>query len=147
MHVHVHVRVFSVFYSLEYSILQGESGLHKKSHIARPGLVSSYDTVRSCDTIRIDGEVARENYVHYHCRHLKGISFDTLTEGPTRNARAVKAMPTIVGKVEAGEAFLVEDWKRAQGIDVPTVCVLWGSCSHYELSQLLAKSKQTRPSC
>ena len=27
-----------------------------------------------------DGEIKRENYIHYHCRHLNGIDFNTLTE-------------------------------------------------------------------
>ena len=31
-----------------------------------------------------DGEVRRENYIHYHCRHLAGIDFDNLTEKVAR---------------------------------------------------------------
>jgi len=30
--------------------------------------------------ILTDGEVRRENYIHYHCRHLDGIDFENLTE-------------------------------------------------------------------
>ena len=30
--------------------------------------------------IPTDGEIRRENYIHYHCRHLRGIDFETLTE-------------------------------------------------------------------
>ncbi|MHC4222226.1 MAG: cobalamin-independent methionine synthase II family protein, partial [Planctomycetota bacterium] len=30
--------------------------------------------------IPTDGEVRRENYIHYHCRHLNGIDFDNLTQ-------------------------------------------------------------------
>ena len=26
-----------------------------------------------------DGEVRRENYIHYHCRHIQGIDFNKLT--------------------------------------------------------------------
>ncbi len=31
-----------------------------------------------------DGEVRRENYIHYHCRHLAEINFEQLTEKQMR---------------------------------------------------------------
>nr|MBT6354088.1 5-methyltetrahydropteroyltriglutamate--homocysteine methyltransferase [Pelagibacteraceae bacterium] len=34
--------------------------------------------------ILTDGEVRRENYIHYHCRHLEGVDFNTLTEKVAR---------------------------------------------------------------
>ena len=42
--------------------------------------------------IPTDGEVRRENYIHYHCRHLDGIDFDTLATVDIRNG----AMPVLV---------------------------------------------------
>ena len=30
--------------------------------------------------IPTDGEIAREDYIHYHCRHLDGVNFDWLEE-------------------------------------------------------------------
>ena len=30
--------------------------------------------------IPTDGEIARENYIHYHCRHLVGVDFEKRTE-------------------------------------------------------------------
>ena len=30
--------------------------------------------------ILTDGEVRRENYIHYHCRYLEGIDFANLSE-------------------------------------------------------------------
>ncbi len=30
--------------------------------------------------IPTDGEISRENYIHYHCRYLDGIDFTHLTE-------------------------------------------------------------------
>jgi 5-methyltetrahydropteroyltriglutamate--homocysteine methyltransferase len=59
-----------------------------------------------------DGEVRRENFVHYHCRHLKGIDFAALTEQERREGRVL--LPTITGPVQAGPAFLVRDWQVAQ---------------------------------
>ena len=35
------------------------------------------DQVAAGIDIPTDGEVRRENYIHYHCRHLEGIDFKT----------------------------------------------------------------------
>jgi 5-methyltetrahydropteroyltriglutamate--homocysteine methyltransferase len=63
--------------------------------------------------IPTDGEIRRENYIHYHCRHLKGIDFETLTERQMRGHYQA-LLPTITGPIEAGPAFLVRDWQIAQ---------------------------------
>jgi 5-methyltetrahydropteroyltriglutamate--homocysteine methyltransferase len=63
--------------------------------------------------IPTDGEIRRENYIHYHCRHLRGIDFDALTEQEMRG-RYQALLPTIVRPIEAGPAFLVRDWRVAQ---------------------------------
>ena len=38
------------------------------------------DQVNAGIDIPTDGEIARENYIHYHCRHLENIDFVGLTE-------------------------------------------------------------------
>ena len=63
--------------------------------------------------IPTDGEIRRENFIHYHCRHLRGIDFDALTERQMRGDHQ-KLLPTITGPIEAGPAFLVRDWQVAQ---------------------------------
>ncbi|MDH3659990.1 MAG: cobalamin-independent methionine synthase II family protein [Alphaproteobacteria bacterium] len=63
--------------------------------------------------IPTDGEVRRENYIHYHCRHLKGVDFETLTEKQMRGHYMAR-LPTITGPISAGQAFLVRDWQVAQ---------------------------------
>jgi 5-methyltetrahydropteroyltriglutamate--homocysteine methyltransferase len=63
--------------------------------------------------IPTDGEIRRENYIHYHCRHLKGIDFDQLTERQMRGHYQA-LLPTITGPIEAGPPFLVRDWQVAQ---------------------------------
>ena len=63
-----------------------------------------------------DGEVRRENYIHYHCRHITGIDFDTLTEKVARTGNYKCWLPTIVSKVEAQDSFLVHDWEVAQKV-------------------------------
>jgi 5-methyltetrahydropteroyltriglutamate--homocysteine methyltransferase len=65
--------------------------------------------------IPTDGEVRRENYIHYHCRHLDGIDFETLTEKELRGGAYSASLPTITGPVAARDRFLPHDWKAAQG--------------------------------
>ena len=63
--------------------------------------------------IPTDGEIRRENFVHYHCRHLAGIDFEKLSERQMRG-RYQALLPTIVGPIQAGPPFLVRDWEVAQ---------------------------------
>jgi len=61
-----------------------------------------------------DGEVRRENYIHYHCRHITGVDFNKLTEKTARTGNYKCWLPTIVTKVEAQDSFLVHDWEESQ---------------------------------
>jgi 5-methyltetrahydropteroyltriglutamate--homocysteine methyltransferase len=63
-----------------------------------------------------DGEVRRENYIHYHCRNLAGIDFSCLTQKAMRNGQWEVAVPTITGPIKPGAGFLVRDWRVAQAI-------------------------------
>ena len=73
------------------------------------------DQVNAGIDIPTDGEVRRENYIHYHCRHLDGIDFDKLTTVDIRNgAYADARLPTITAAVRARESFLTHDWRIAQ---------------------------------
>ena len=38
------------------------------------------DQIKCGIVIITDGEVRRENYIHYHCRHINGIDFNHLTK-------------------------------------------------------------------
>jgi 5-methyltetrahydropteroyltriglutamate--homocysteine methyltransferase len=63
-----------------------------------------------------DGEQRRENYIHYHCRHLTGIDFDNMTRRILRDGAYEAELPTINGKIEPnGEHFLDRDFKIARG--------------------------------
>lgn len=59
-----------------------------------------------------DGEIRRENFIHYHCRNLHGIDFSDLSEQETRGREAL--LPTISGPIGAGPPFLARDWRVAQ---------------------------------
>ena len=63
-----------------------------------------------------DGEVRRENYIHYHCRHLEGVDFETLTEKVARTGNYKCWLPTITNQVKAKEEFLVKEWKNNQAL-------------------------------
>jgi 5-methyltetrahydropteroyltriglutamate--homocysteine methyltransferase len=65
--------------------------------------------------IPTDGEQRRENYIHYHCRHLDGIDFENLTSKVHRNGAAVAELPTINAWIEPrGNHFLDRDFQIAQ---------------------------------
>ena len=65
--------------------------------------------------IPTDGEQRRENYIHYHCRHLEGIDFVNLTNKVHRNGAAVADLPTINDRViPRGNHFLDRDFAIAQ---------------------------------
>ena len=62
-----------------------------------------------------DGEQRRENYLHYHCRHLHGIDFSRLTTRVHCNGAAIADLPTITDRIEPrGNHFLDRDFRIAQ---------------------------------
>lgn len=72
------------------------------------------DQISAGIDIPTDGEVPRENYVHYHCRHLNGFDFDHLTTKELRGGAYSADLPTIVSQVSARKLFMTAEWKRAQ---------------------------------
>jgi 5-methyltetrahydropteroyltriglutamate--homocysteine methyltransferase len=73
------------------------------------------DQVNCGVDVPTDGEQRRENYIHYHCRHLDGIDFDNLTRKVHRYGAAVADLPTIISKiVPKGNHFLDSDYQSAQ---------------------------------
>ncbi len=73
------------------------------------------DQIAAGIDIPTDGEVRRENYIHYHCRHLHGFDFENLTHRVLRDGAYETELPTIRGKIAVRETgFLVHDWKAAQ---------------------------------
>ena len=72
------------------------------------------DQVECGIDIITDGEVRRENYIHYHCRHIQGIDFNKLTKKIARTGNYECWLPTIVSKVEAKDSFLVNEWITTQ---------------------------------
>lgn len=95
-----------------------------------------------------DGEQRRENYIHYHCRHLNGLDFENLTSRILRDGAYEAALPTITGKIEPkGRHFLDADFKTAQEFtDAPVKITVPGPLTiidttanaHYDTERALA---------
>ena len=70
----------------------------------------------ACDIdIPTDGEQRRENYIHYHCRHLNGFDFNNLSKTVLRDGAYSAELPTITGKIDPrGDHFLDRDFEIAQ---------------------------------
>jgi 5-methyltetrahydropteroyltriglutamate--homocysteine methyltransferase len=75
-----------------------------------------------------DGEIRRENYIHYFCRFVEGIDFTDKTEIQARNGAFTAQVPTIRAKVAwRGPMSCAEEWKKAQGVSsVPVKYTLPG---------------------
>ncbi len=72
------------------------------------------DQVNAGVDIPTDGEQRRENYIHYHCRHLNGFDFDNLTKVSLRDGAYDAELPTIRGKISPkGDNFLDRDFSIA----------------------------------
>lgn len=67
--------------------------------------------------IPTDGEVRRENYIHYHCRHLDGFDFRQLEHRVLRDGAYETDLPAIRKTVQhKGSAYSVRDFKAAQSV-------------------------------
>ena len=77
--------------------------------------------------IPTDGEIRRENYIHYQCRHFEGFDFSHLTRKAVRGGTYEAALPTISAPVSAKKPFLHRDWRLAQSFtDRPVKITLPG---------------------
>ena len=74
------------------------------------------DQVEAGIDIVTDGEVRRENYVHYQCRHFSGFDFDILSPKAIRGVTGA-LLPTVRSEVRhLGTSPLVHDYRVAQSL-------------------------------
>ena len=67
--------------------------------------------------IPTDGEVRRENYVHYHCRNLDGFDFDNLEHRVLRDGAYETSLPAIRGKIRhLGNFYSSLDYVSSQSV-------------------------------
>ncbi len=106
------------------------------------------DQIKCGITVPTDGEQRRENYIHYHCRHLTGFDFENLTERTLRDGAYTTELPTISGPIAAaGDHFLDRDFQVAQSftdrpvkitVPGPTTIMDTSANTHYQDERQLA---------
>ena len=73
--------------------------------------------IRAGIDIPTDGEVRRENYIHYHCRHLDGFDFRNLEHRVLRDGAYAADLPAIRGPVlHTGRCYAAHDYAAAQAV-------------------------------
>jgi len=74
------------------------------------------DIQRECGVSLVtDGEVRRENYIHYLCRFMDGIDFENMMMTVTRNGAYTTELPTIRSKISwQGPLDVAAEWRKAQ---------------------------------
>ena len=69
-----------------------------------------------------DGEVRRENYIHYHCRHIAGFDFRDLERRVLRDGAYEAELPAIRRKVSHdGPAYSPHDFAASQEVSAREV--------------------------
>jgi 5-methyltetrahydropteroyltriglutamate--homocysteine methyltransferase len=98
----------------DYTDFIRDAGAEVEETFVRATQEAVADQVEAGIDIPTDGEVRRDNYIHYHCRHLAGFDFENLTEKAMRTGAWTAEVPTIRGPVAAGAPFLADEWRIAQ---------------------------------
>lgn len=78
--------------------------------------------LRAGISIPTDGEVRRENYIHYHCRHLDGFDFVDLENRVLRDGAYETDLPAIRRAVKhTGKFYGAHDYTASQGVSARPV--------------------------
>ena len=73
--------------------------------------------IRAGISIPTDGEVRRENYIHYHCRHLGGFDFNNLEHRILRDGAYETDLPAIRGPIlHSSKNYSAHDYVASQGV-------------------------------
>ena len=96
-----------------YTAAVDAAGAELEAAFVRGTHAAVRDQVAAGIDIPTDGEIRRENYIHYHCRHLEGIDFHNLTERTVRGVYKAR-LPTVTGPIAPAGNFLARDWRIAQ---------------------------------
>ena len=73
------------------------------------------DQIEAGIDVVTDGEVRRENYIHYQCRHIPGFDFSKLSEKKMRGTTTA-LLPTVRGPISSGSSPLADDYLAAQAV-------------------------------
>ncbi len=97
-----------------YTDYMREAGREVRGRLDRATREVVLDQVEAGIDVPTDGEIRRDSYIYYHCRHIAGFDFETLVEKEMRVGAWTAKVPVIRGPVEAGAPFLPDDWRAAQ---------------------------------
>ena len=61
--------------------------------------------------IPTDGEIRREHYIYYQCRHFTGFDFAGLTRKEMRRGSWTAEVPTVRGLIRSERPILLRDWR------------------------------------
>lgn len=131
------------------------AGLDKEGHeqLEKDIMKATEEVIKEqCDCgvdVVTDGEVRRENYIHYFCRFVQGIDFENKTEIAARNGAFTANVPTINAEVSwRGPMSCADEWKKAQAVNpnttvkytLPGPMTIMGSTAntHYKCDKQLA---------
>ncbi len=118
--------------------LQGDNSTEVEALYKKATQAAVEDQVHCGVSIPTDGEQRRENYIHYHCRHLEGFDFSNLTSRILRDGAYTAELPTIRGEIRAkDEHFLDHDFNVAQSftkqpvkITIPGPTTVMDTCAN-----------------
>ena len=97
--------------SYEVALKEAGDSAEEKFLLATKEIIC--DQVSAGIDVPTDGEVRRENYVHYQCRRLNGVSFQDVSHRIVRDAYEAD-LPTVVSPISIKEIRLDTDWRIAQ---------------------------------
>lgn len=108
--------------TLEYTLdVEKKQKSHEKLFIKAAKEVIDIQ-LRAGVSIPTDGEVRRENYIHYHCRHLGGFDFDKLEHRVLRDGAYETDLPAIRNKIaHAGKNYAAHDYLASQSVSARPV--------------------------
>jgi len=107
--------------TLAYSEMLANQTLDEKTRLENDLLRATKEIIavqKDCGVdVVTDGEVRRENYIHYLCRFIEGIDFQNLTDTSCRNGSYITQLPTVRSKVSwRGPLDVVAEWQKAQAM-------------------------------
>jgi len=113
----------AVDYTSAFAREMTQAGPEREALFSRAAGEVIGDQVEAGIDIVTDGEVRRENYVHYQCRHFSGFDFDNLSTATIRGVTRAR-LPTVRGEVRhLGTSPLIHDYRVAQSLSPKPVKV------------------------
>jgi methionine synthase II (cobalamin-independent) len=103
--------------TLDYTAYAGDRDAAHEALFIRAAQEVIDIQLRAGVSIPTDGEVRRENYIHYHCRHLNGFDFSKLEHRVLRDGAYEADLPAIRGTIRhSGSFYGAHDYAASQKV-------------------------------